>query len=318
MEPICGYLLYINKTKSIVYRHLPTHLITGVSSMVSDIVSILILGVIVTSMYMLISTGFTIIYSVGNILDLSYFAFLMIGAYLYLFLYNLVPSFTALVVSIIVISLLYVLMYRVIIKRIVHNPVMVAVITVLFNLVLEYLFTIIFSRAEKNLFPIIPGVTEVMGTKFHTNMFFVVGLSLVAMSGFWLFVKRTFLGKAILALSMDKKGSQLSGIDPDKTMTVVYAISGIMAGLSGISYGAYTAVYPEMFMFPMIIALAIALIGGLGSIKGTVIASIIIGFMEIMTAYLWDPKARGLSALFCIILILYIRPRGLFGREATL
>jgi branched-chain amino acid transport system permease protein len=286
--------------------------------MAGDVLAILILGVIVSSMYMLISTGFTIIYSVGNILDLSYFAFLMIGAYLYLLFYSLFPPYVALLLSVIATSVLYILMYRSIIKRLIDNPVMVAVITVLFDLVLEYILTLIFGRAEKNLFPIVPGVTEVFDIKFHTNMFFVLALSLASMAGFWIFVKRTYLGKAILALSMDKKGSELSGIDPDRTLTVVYAISGLMAGLSGVSYGAYTAVYPEMFMFPLIIVLAIALIGGLGSIKGTIFASVIIGFMEIITTYLWDPKARGLAALFCIILILYIRPQGLFGREATL
>jgi branched-chain amino acid transport system permease protein len=286
--------------------------------MIGDVLAILLLGIIVSSMYMLISTGFTIIYSVGNILDLSYFAFMMIGAYLYLIFYTIFPPYITLILSIAITSLLYILMYRSIIKRLISNPVMVAVITVLFDLVLEYIFTLIFGRAEKNLFPIVPGVTEIFSVKFHTNMFFVVALSLSAMTGFWIFVKRTYLGKAILALSMDKKGSELSGVDPDRTLTVVYAISGLMAGLSGVSYGAYTAVYPEMFMFPLIIVLAIALIGGLGSIKGSMIASVIIGFMEILTTYLWDPKARGLAALFCIILILYIRPKGLFGREATL
>lgn len=286
--------------------------------MFGDVLAIVVLGIIVSAMYMLISTGFTIIYSVGNILDLSYFAFLMIGAYLYLVLYRYFPPYIVLLISVIVTSLLYILMYRTIIKKFLSNPVMVCVITVLFNLVLEYIFTLIFSRAERNLFPVIRGIVEISGVKFHRNMLLVVVLSLAGMSGFWIFVKRTFLGKAILALSMDRKGSELSGIDVDKTLTVVYAISGLMAGLSGVSYGAYTAVNPEMFLFPMIIVLAIALVGGLGSIKGTIIASVIIGFMEIMTTYLWDPKARGLSALFCIILILYIRPRGLFGREATL
>jgi len=286
--------------------------------MAGDLLAILILGVIVSAMYMLISTGFTIIYSVGNILDLSYFSFLMVGAYLYLILYRYISPYAALIVSVMLTSVLYIAMYRTIIKRLLNNPVMVCVITVLFNLVLEYIFTIIFSRAEKNLFPLIQGVTDIYGIKFQKNMFFVVVLSLVSMVGFWFFIKKTFLGKAILALSMDRKGSELAGIDVDKTLTVVYMISGLMAGLSGISYGAYTAVYPDMFMFPMITVLAIALIGGLGSIKGTIFASVIIGFTEILTTYLWDPKARGLSALFFIIIILYIRPRGLFGREATL
>lgn len=277
--------------------------------------SILILGIVVSSMYMLISTGFTIIYSVGNILDLSYFAFLMIGGYTYIIIFKFIPAPLSMIISMGVTSLLYLLMYRYIIRKILYDPVMVAVITILFDLILEYTFTMIFSRAERILFPVIPGVTEAFGIKFHTNMFLVLALSVVIMVGFWFFVKKTFLGKSILALSMDRKGAELSGVNPDKTLSIVYIISGLMAGLSGVNYGAYTAVYPEMFLYPLIIVLAITLIGGLGSIKGTIIGSIIIGFMEIVTTYLWDPRARGIAALFTIIVILYIRPRGLFGRE---
>jgi len=285
--------------------------------MLATILSILILGIVVSSMYMLLSTGFTIIYSVGNILDLSYFAFMMIGGYIYILLYKFIPAPLSLLISMLVTSMLYVLMYKYFIKRLLYDPIMVAVVTLLFALVLKYIFTLIFSRAERILFPIVPGVTEAFGIKFHTNMFLVLALSSIIMVCFWLFVKKTFLGKSILALSMDRKGAELSGVNPDKTLTIVYIISGLMAGLSGVSYGAYTAVYPEMFLFPLIIVLAIALIGGLGSIKGAIIGSIIIGFMEIMTTYLWDPKARGIAALFIIIIILYIRPRGLFGRKVA-
>jgi len=286
--------------------------------MAGDILSILILGLIVSSMYMLIATGFTIIYSVSNILDLSYFGFLMVGAYSYLLFYEVFPTYICLILAMITTSILYILMYKVVIRRLIDNPVLVVVMTVLFNLVLEYILLIVFSRAQRNLFPVIPGVTEIYGTKFHTNMFFVMAASSTVMIAFWLFIKKTYAGKAILAISMDAKGAKLSGIDPDKNMTIVYAIAGLMAGLSGISYGAYTAVYPDMFMFPLIIVLAIVLIGGLGSIKGTIIASGVIGFLEIITTYWIDPKARGLSALICIILILYIRPQGFFGRKQTL
>jgi branched-chain amino acid transport system permease protein len=215
----------------------------------------------------------------------------------------------------VVTSLAYFSIYKLLIRRLLYDPIMVAVITVLFNLVLEYIFTLIFSRAERILFPVVPGVAQVFGTKFHKNMFLVLALSLLIMVGFLIFVKKTFAGMSILALSMDRKGAVLSGVNPDKTLSVVYLISGLMAGLSGVNYGAYTAVYPEMFLFPFIIVLSISLIGGLGSVKGTIIGSLIIGFLEIITTYLWDPKARGIAALFAIIVILYIRPRGLFGRE---
>jgi len=283
--------------------------------MLETALSILVLGIIVSTMYMLISTGFTIIYSVGNILDLSYFGFLMIGGYSYILLYKFVPAPFSLIIAMAVTSLLYLLMYKLLIKRLLYDPIMVAVITVLFNLVLEYILTLIFSRAERILFPVVPGVAEMFGIKFHKNMFLVLALSLLIMVGFLFFVKKTFAGMSILALSMDRKGAVLSGVNPDRTLSVVYIISGLMAGLSGVNYGAYTAVYPEMFLFPLIIVLAISLIGGLGSIKGTIIGSLIIGFLEIITTYLWDPKARGIAALFAILVILYIRPRGLFGRE---
>lgn len=284
--------------------------------MIGTILSILILGTMVSFMYMLISTGFTLIYSVSNILDLSYPFFLVIGGYIYIIFYSFLPPFLSLALSMILTSILYIMMFQLIVKNLLDNPIMVAVITVLSALALEYLFMIIFSRVPVIIFPIIPGVTRVSGTAFATNMLLVVAISSIVMAIFWAFLKLTFSGKAILALSMDRKGAAVVGVDLNKTLTVVYAIAGLMAGLAGVSYGAYTALSPEMWFHPLIIILAIALVGGLGSLKGTIIVSIMIGFLEVVTTYLWDPRARGISALLCIILILYIRPHGLFGKAA--
>ena len=286
--------------------------------MIDSIISIIVLGSMISFMYMLLSTGFTLIYSVSNILDLSYPAFLMIAGYTYFSLCPFVPPIFALMISMVITAILYVLMFRLVIKRFLNDLVTTAVITCLCSLVVEYVLVLTFSRLKKSLFSFVPGVVRIHGTAVSTHMIVVAIMSAIIMVGLWAFLKLTFLGRAIRALSMDKKGATLAGVDLDKVLTVVYLIAGLMAGLAGISYGVYTALSPDMWMYPLIVILAVTLVGGLGSIRGAIIVSIILGFLEMVTIYLWDPRARGISVMLSILLILYLRPCGLFGREAKL
>lgn len=285
--------------------------------MISTILEILVFGAIISSLYALISVGFTIIYSVGGVLDISYPAWLMVGAYIYLVVSPIISPALGLLVTILCVSGLAVLIYRCVIRPLSKNPLLVVIVTLILTLIISQILLIIFGGSNINMFPLIPGITKIWGVTFHTNMLFVMVVSWTSLAAFGLFVKKTYAGRAILATSMDPKGALIVGINPSRILTLVYAVAGAFTGMAALSYGSFTTVNPHMWLFPLIITLAIALVGGLGSIRGAVIAAIIIGFSEIMTTYFWDPKARGITALIFVIVILCIRPKGLFGREAV-
>ena len=131
----------------------------------------------------------------------------------------------------------------------------------------------------------------------------------------YLFIKRTHVGRAMMAVSMDTKGASISGVDIDKINMITWGISGFLGAIAGVFFASYTQLSPTMWVAPLIIAIAIVIVGGIGSIIGTLVVAHIIGFMEIISVALISPQLRGVFTMLLIILVLVIRPKGLFGRE---
>ena len=118
-----------------------------------------------------------------------------------------------------------------------------------------------------------------------------------------------------IAVSMDEKGAAISGVDPDRINMITWAISGALGAAGGVFFASYTQLSPSMWVAPVIISIAIVIVGGIGSIMGTLIVAHIIGFLEIAVVALLAPELRGVFTMVLIIGVLIMRPQGLFGRE---
>ena len=138
--------------------------------------------------------------------------------------------------------------------------------------------------------------------------------SWVVLGALLLFVRRTRLGRAIQAVSMDRKGAVISGIDPSRMNLATWAISGALGALAGVFFATYTQLSPGMWVAPLIIAVAVVVVGGIGSIVGSLVVAHIIGFMETLTTTLIAAELRGVFTMALIIVVLVIAPKGLFGR----
>ena len=114
---------------------------------------------------------------------------------------------------------------------------------------------------------------------------------------------------------MDQKGAAISGVDPDRINMITWAISGGLGAAGGVFFASYTQLSPNMWVAPVIISVAIVIVGGIGSIIGTLIVAHIIGFLEIIIVAVWAPELRGVFTMLLIIGVLILRPQGLFGRE---
>jgi branched-chain amino acid transport system permease protein len=141
--------------------------------------------------------------------------------------------------------------------------------------------------------------------------------SWVVLAALLIFVRKTQLGRAIMAVSMDTKGALLSGIDPERINILTWGLSGALGALAGVFFATYTQLDPTMWVSPLITAVAVVVIGGIGSIMGSLVAAHIVGFMETITTTMIAPELRGVFTLLLIIIILVILPKGLFGKEET-
>ncbi|OED35717.1 hypothetical protein AB833_29345 [Chromatiales bacterium (ex Bugula neritina AB1)] len=278
---------------------------------------IIIQGLLLSGLYALIAMGFTLIFSVGRVLNLAYGAYLMIGGYVYFTVSQTlgVPKPLGLLLASMVGCLFGLLKYRLLVKPLKGDHVAVEISTLILAVVVQAGVIFIYGDSSKILLPIVPGVVQVAGASVTYNLLAATIGSWVILFGLYGFVRKTHVGRAMQAVSMDTKGAAISGVDPDKINLFTWGLSGALGATAGVFFASYTQLSPSMWVAPLIIAVAVVIVGGIGSIMGTLIVAHIIGFMEVIAVAVIAPELRGVFTMLLIIGVLIIRPQGLFGRE---
>ncbi|MBI1729952.1 branched-chain amino acid ABC transporter permease [Candidatus Acetothermia bacterium] len=283
---------------------------------------ILLFALLKSSLYALVALGFTLIFSVGGILNLAHGAMLMAGGYFALIAFQFlgVPLELAIMLAIAASALLAAALYWCIVRHIQYSGVLTLVVTLSFALALQIGAVIAFGVNARSLEPVIGGISLIANVSVENVRIAAFASSWLALLLFWLLVERTKLGKAIRAISMSQKGAALAGIRIERTYLWTWAISGALAGLAGIFFAYPGGISPTMWIDPLIISFAIVILGGIGSLSGSIIAAYLIGFVETFTFYAPQLKVPlgaawvGVPSLLITILILIFRPRGLLGK----
>lgn len=277
---------------------------------------VLIQGLLLSGLYALIAMGFTLIFSVGRVLNLAYGAYLMLGGYTYFWISQSLgmPKLVGLVAAGVLGALFGIAKYRAIVKVMKGDHVAVEISTLILAVVFQAAVVLVFGDSSKILLPIVPGVVQIGNVSVTFNIVTAAVASWVILIGLWLFVTRTHTGRAMQAVSMDLKGAAISGVNPDAMNQLTWAISGMLGAVAGVFFASYTQLYPGMWVGPLIISVAVVIVGGIGSILGTLIVAHIIGFMEVISTTYIAAELRGVFTMALIILVLVLRPRGLFGR----
>ncbi|MFO8143612.1 MAG: branched-chain amino acid ABC transporter permease [Dehalococcoidales bacterium] len=278
--------------------------------------AIAINGALLSGLYALIALGFTMIYGVGRVLNLAHAGYVMVTAYIFYHAWQVMglPMGLAMLIAIASGAGLALATYTGLVRRYLNNPTVVYVSTFILALVMNYLIVLFFHMETINVWPVVVGITKVFGYSVSKNMIAALIVSWACIIGVLMFIRRTHMGRAMRALAMDRKGAIVSGINPDTVNIMTWAISGALAGVAGIFFGSYTYLIPEMWHMPLVMSFAIVVIGGLGSIEGTIIAAHIVGYMQTTTQLVIDERLRGVFALVIMIIMLIFRPKGLFGK----
>ena len=279
--------------------------------------AIIIQGFLISGLYALIAVGFTMIFSVGRVLNLAYGIYIMLGGYAYYTLAQVLEFSKAIsLLGAIAVGVIFgVLTYFGIVKRLLNNPIAVEISTLILAVVMQAVVILLYSPAPRAIWPIVPGISRIHNVLISWNIFFAMITSWAVLGALLIFVRKTQAGRAILAVSMDRKGALLSGIDPERINILTWALSGALGALAGVFFATYTQLDPSMWVSPLITAVAVVIIGGIGSIMGSLVAAHIVGFMETITTTVIAPELRGVFTLLLIIIILVILPKGLLGQE---
>ena len=278
---------------------------------------ILIQGLLLSGLYALIAVGFTLIFSVGRVLNLAYGSYIMIAGYVYFYFSQLLglPPIVGLLLAGILGSCMGLLKYNLIVKPLKGDHIPVEISTLILAVVLQSAIILYFGNSAKILLPIFQGVIHIGNATVTYNVLAATLVSWLILIVLFVFIRKTHVGRAMQAVSMDSEGASISGVNINKINMFTWGISGFLGAIAGVFFASYTQLSPSMWVAPLIIAIAIVIVGGIGSIIGTLVVAHIIGFMEIISVALISPQLRGVFTMLLVIIVLIIRPKGLFGRE---
>ena len=280
-----------------------------------DVISIVITGALISAVYALIAIGFSMIFGVGNVLNLAHGALLMLGAYAFLFASPTATPIGGLVAAMIVAAAASYAIYYGLVRHIEDNMIATFLVTLTLALILEELAIIQFSSEPAVLEPVVSGATVFLGNRIRYNEILGFFVSWGALLSVWYYVTSTQRGRATLALAMSERGAKFTGVDIGRVKAETWLLAGGLAGLGGVFLGATTQTSPTMWLNPLVIAFIIVIVGGLGSIKGSIAGAYLIGYLETIAVELGGPQLRSITALIILVVIMLVRPEGLFGRE---
>lgn len=282
--------------------------------MLSDI---LVYGLMNGAVYAMLAIGFSLIFGAARIINLAHTAFFMLAAYaVFFFGTNLALNpIIAIPLSIIVVALVGVIVYYVFMEPIREHETAVLIVTVAVALVFQEVILIMFGGHYRGVSSIVSGYISPMGIRVSYQYLLTLGVVSLSLLAVWLLLMKTRLGTAIRASAQDREVANLMGMNVARITAATMAISVALAAIAGVMVAPLYTLEPHMWLNPLVLVLAIVILGGLGSIKGSFIGALILAFIEVAVVFTMPGGAflKVAIALAIMLIILVIRPEGLYG-----
>jgi branched-chain amino acid transport system permease protein len=287
-----------------------------------QLASVVVSGLILGSIYALMASGLSVVWSTLGIFNFAHGAFMMLGAYIAWTVgtqeaLGLGPTL-GLVAAAVVLAALGCLVELVLLRPFYGrtNLVMLTVITTLSGMIiLENSALLTWGPRIKQLEPLVGGTVDIIGVTISAQEAIIVAVSPLLILGIWLWLRFSRTGRAIRAVGQNHDAAQLLGMNVSALYMTAFGLSAVLAAIAGVLLGSIRFVSPGMGGEPLTKALIVAIFGGLGSVAGTVLGAYVIGLLEAVSNFLiglyWTP-----AILFMVMIAtLMIRPSGLFGKQ---
>ena len=282
------------------------------------ILSTLINGLSLGGIYAMIALGYTMVYGIAKMLNFAHGDIIMVGGYvIYVFMATKNPLLA------IVMAVIFCVILGITIEKIAYkplrgaSPLAVLITAIGVSYLLQSLAQIVFGSANKMVTVYDFGSVSFLGVPVQVSALVTLAVTIVVMVALTLFVKRTRIGRAMVAVSEDRGAAQLMGININSIITITFAIGSALAALAGLFYLLKApSVSSTLGAMPGIKAFTAAVIGGIGSIPGAMLGGILLGMVESISYKITVIAPYTDAIEFSIlIIILLVRPTGFLGKK---
>ena len=282
---------------------------------------IIVYGIINSVTFSLMALGFTLVYSISRLPNFAHGALYIMSGYLvWLCVNNLgLNFFVSIVVGIAATSLIGALMYHLIIKRIRGMEISEIIATYAIGLaIIEGLRWGGLRGSTFTLPSFLAGSIDIGGISVDYQRIFVLVFGVAIFAALNLFVKYTKTGLALKGIAQDERAAMMLGIDSDRIALISFAVGSGLSAFAAVLILPLGSIVVETGYSVLIYAIAVSIIGGLGSWSGAILASFIIGFAQILTEVYLSTHYQMVITLLAIIVTLLVKPSGIFGKQKEL
>ena len=287
-----------------------------------DLKTILLSGMVLGSMYALMSSGLAMVFGTLRVFNFAHGSLVMFGAYVAWWVYHgrgLGAGMTVGVTcSIIILFLVGILIYRILVRPFLDQktlPMIVVITSLGASILLDNLAHIIWGARLKRLARMIEGKVGLLGTYISAQEFLVIFLAPAIVVLLAIFLKRTRLGYAIRGVEQNRDAPLLLGVNVTRIYAFTFGLSASLAALAGIILGSIRFMTPSMGGDPLLRAFIVVILGGVGSLYGTLLAAFIVGLVESASMFYFGIYITPAVLFLMMIMVLIFRPQGLFGVE---
>jgi branched-chain amino acid transport system permease protein len=274
-------------------------------------------GLALSGIYILVALGLALVLSIMGIVQVSHGEIYMIGAYCVYYLVAIlgVNFLLALVISTLFVGSLGILLERSCFRPFRGQPDRAFTISIALILILQNVVLSMAGGNPRTYSSPFTGVLHIFSIAISWKRLMIVLIGLGLLVALFLFIKMTKTGQAMLAISQEREGAALQGMNIDRISAVAMFLGCGLAAIAGALIGALFSITPTMGSFALMKGIAVIILGGLGSISGAAVGGLILGLIDGIVPTLTTSHIAGLIGFGAIILILLFRPQGILGHE---
>jgi branched-chain amino acid transport system permease protein len=276
-----------------------------------------VINAVYAASYMsLIAVGLVLIFGVMGVINFAHGELYMAGAYTVVALYSFfgLPFFVAVAAGLIFVGALGLVMEYAMFRPLRDNPLGGLIASIGFLLILQTAAVVGFGVRMQHITPPTQARFQLMnGVVLTQQRLFVILAAVTLLTALWIFLRRTRFGWALRACSQDREAAALQGISLHQTARIAMFLGAGLAGVAGALTAPLVAPTPFMGHSVIVTAFIIIIVGGIGHLEGAVIAAILYAFVHTFVTTFWDGVIADIVGLMLMLLVLVIKPTGLFG-----